>query len=183
MQGAMESGKKTIPSLSRLIQEEMSQVLKDEQQFARQTGLMDEERSFSRRKERPVPRCRSTRKHSFFGEWKTVVQRVSSGEQQGTQLNKGRNQELTFYCTVNHWRILIRKVTLPVPHVTQSTRTTIQKGLKAGRPHQKMKAGTREIDIGCLVVKVRNVELELLWHSTMALGDTDQGHYVRKEKH
>lgn len=60
----MESGKKLIPSLQRLIKEDVSQVLKGEQQ----SGMMDEERAFSRRKEQPVPGCRDLRGHGIFGE-------------------------------------------------------------------------------------------------------------------
>lgn len=46
-----------------------------------------------------------------------------------------------------------------------------------------MKAGTGETDEGCLLIKVRDAELESSRCSALALGDIAQGHDVRKMKH
>ena len=58
--GTMESGK-MIPSLSRLVKEDVSQVLKDEQQSPWQMRMTDAERAVSRQKEQPVPGYRDRR--------------------------------------------------------------------------------------------------------------------------
>lgn len=59
-------------------------------------------------------------------------------------LNKAGNQELIIHCTVNHWRILIRKVTLLELRVGKIALTTGSRG--SGKvTHQ---AGTGETDAG-----------------------------------
>lgn len=108
---------------------------------------------------------------------------VGSGEQQGVPLSKARNQELTSYYAVNHWRILIRKVTLPKLHVRKVTLTTTQKGLRARQPageDEGRNQGDAQKDAWWSRSGMRNWNSH--GHSTMALGDTAQGHYVRKEK-
>lgn len=144
--------------------------------------MTDEDRAFSRQKEQPVLGCRAMRGPGIFGEWQLVGLRVSSGEQQDVQLNKARN--VTFYRTANHWWTLISQATAPEGHGRKITLTTMQKGLKAGWPvGRRWRQEPEKQTQGCLVVKVRDAELESSWHSTMATSDTAQGHYVRKEKH
>lgn len=70
-------------------------------------------------------------------------------------------------------------MTLLELHVGKITLTTVQKGLRQGDPSGQEPAKQTQ---GYLVVKVREAELESSWCSTVAMGDTAQGHYVCKEK-
>lgn len=181
---AVASGRKMTPRLSRLIKEDVSQLPKAEVPSAQQTGMTDKERVLSRPKEQPVPGHRDMRGHGTFGQWQTTRLKVGSAEQQSAQLTR-QGPELTLYCTVNRWRILIRKVTLPKFHVRKIIQTTAQTAkLKGGQPIRRSRRQEpgRQIE-GCLVVKVRDSELASSWHSTMALADTAQGHYVRTQRH
>lgn len=92
-----------------------------------------------------------TGEHSIFGEWQLAGLKVGHGKQQEIHLNKARNQEFTFHCAVNHWRILIRKVTLPEPRVEKIALTTRQKRHRQGDPLRQEPGKQTQ---GYLVVKV-----------------------------
>ena len=110
--------------------------------------MTDEASAFSREKKQPVPvwgtwETTGSLENEDLLDWGWAVEGAA-----GFAAEQGK--ELTLYCTVNHWRILIRKVAWPGLLVGKITLTTMQGTKGRVTQKEKMKAGTRETDRGML---------------------------------
>lgn len=97
---------------------------------------------------------RDMRAHSIFEECHLVSGKWRAA---GHAAEQSRNQELTSYSTVNHWRISVRKVSVPELqlHARRDHCDHSAGGTKGRVTHKEtMKAGTRE------TAKVRDAGLE-----------------------